>query len=178
MKKIANSAAILFIISVVILSIISILGIWEFFQNDVISKSFQSIGLLAIVAIIVMAADHFMDRAASGVTTSTLENTAVPAVVQDTLTFSTIRKITLIILIASAALLALFGIMSIWQVVASNILHKSLGSISIICFSAFIIVMTCLEMEHNPILRKKHFSLGTILILIILVWVFLVSMIS
>ena len=105
MRKIADIAAHCFIFAVVLLSIVSILGIWSVFAKDVITKSFETIGLLAFVALVVIAADHFIDRH-DGV-----DNAAVDAA--SVATFKSVRTITATVFISSTVLLALIGILSI-----------------------------------------------------------------
>ena len=169
MKKIADIAAYAFMVSVALLSVISILGIWDFFQEDVIGKSFQSIGLLAVVAIIVIMADHFMDKKAIPTNIGPKVNMETGEVfVTDAShgVFIIIRKITLVLLIASAAFLALLGILAIWEVLSGDVLHKSLASLAIMAFSSFVIVLTCLEREGNLILKKKRMSGGMIVLIV------------
>ena len=157
MQKIANVAAHLFIISIIILSTISILGVWDFFSNDVISKSFQSIGLLGFVAFIILVADHFLDQ-----------RTESPMVSGSAIFFKALRALTLRILILAVTFLALFGIMAIWEIFSGEIFRKSLASIAIMTFSSLVIVITCLERENNPILYRKKISSSFIILLIIL----------
>lgn len=185
MRKIADIAAYLFIFSVVILSAVSILGVWNFFADDVISKSFQSIGLLALVAIIVIIADHFIDKRPGAPVTpisvpvpGSLE-VVPPIVVQESNgIFKGLRTITLSTLVLSVALLALLGIMAIWEVLSGEVLSKSISSIAIGAFSSLIIVMTCLERENNPILYRKKISGGMIILAFILVWIFVAVIFS
>ncbi len=168
MKKVADIAAYLFILSVIILSVVSILGVWEFFQDDVISKSFQSIGLLAVVAVIVMTADHFLDRQVVAPDAGLAPAVAVGG---SKAAFRGLRVVTVSILILAVALLALFGILAIWEVVAGKVLHQSLSSIAIAAFSSLVIVVTCLEREGNNMLRRRQASGGMIFFTIILVWI-------
>lgn len=165
MKKIADIAAYLFILSVTILSAVSILGVWDFFAGDVITKSFESIGLLAVVAVIVLVADHFMDQHQTG---GVMPNGTTIVGEQSRTVFKGLRIATLSLLILSVALLALFGIMAIWEVLSGQVLHKSLASIGIVAFSSFVIVITCLEREDNQILRNKQISGVTVAVMIVL----------
>ncbi len=172
MKKIANIAAYLFILAVVVLSAISILGVWDFFSKDVITKSFQSIGLLALVAIIILVADHFIDRHNIQPIES-LNNNLQPATITPEANpiFKSLRILTLSILILSATLLALLGIMAIWDMLSGEILYRSLASIAIVGFSSLIIVITCLERENNSVLYQKKISGGMIFLIIVLAWI-------
>ena len=162
MKKIQDVAGFFFIIAVAVLSVISILGIWDFFDKDVISKSFQTIGLLAFVAIVVMIAGRFIDRGpAVGIATP------VPNPV-----FKSIRHLTLGILIVSASLLALLGVLAIWEVIADkDVLFKSIGSVAVLAFSSFLMVITCLEREGSALLhRNKSISVGGTIVLLLLAY--------
>lgn len=62
MKKISNIAAYLFIASIFLMTTISILGVWDFLSGDVIYKSFQTVSLLALVTLIILLANKFIDR--------------------------------------------------------------------------------------------------------------------
>ncbi len=139
-----NTAAGLFIFCTTVLTGISVLGVWDFFSGDVISKSFETIGLLAFVAIVVIAASHYV-----GDTTKA----AIP--VAPNPIFRTIRTITVASLIGSAILLAFLGVMSIWNVINnSDILGRSMSSLAIIALSSFIIILICLEREQTPPKKK------------------------
>ena len=61
MKKIQGYAAGFFVFAVAFLGMISILGVWNVFSGDVITKSFETLGVLAGVAAIVMIAGRFID---------------------------------------------------------------------------------------------------------------------
>ncbi len=157
MKTIKNVAASLFIIAVVILSAISILGVWKIFSNDVIVKSFETLGLLAVVSAITMVAGKFIE--AKNQTAETVPEVPSPA-------FKAIRQSTLVVLIVSGSILALLGVLSIWDVITNkDVLYKSLGSLAILAFSSLIIVATCLEMEgfRNSGEKGRNISGGNII---------------
>ena len=151
MKKLQNSAAGFFIVSVITLTAISILGVWKIFNEDVITKSFQTLGLLAAVSIIIMIAGRFMD----GGKVAVMDANGLPVPEEVNPVFDRIRHTTIVLLIISVALLALLGVMSIWQIIGGPALNKSLTSIGIIAFSSFIIIMTCLERVNHPLMHKK-----------------------
>ncbi len=136
------------------------LGVWEFFSKDVILKSFETVGLLAGVAVLVMVAGRFMG---SGVVAS-VPSAPNPA-------FTSLRYMTLTILIAAAALLALLGVLSIWEVIADKqVLYKSIGSLSVLAFGAFVMVVTCMEREDNPLLKQQSVSAGGVGAAIVLLY--------
>jgi len=146
MKKIQDIAGFVFITAVSVLSFVSILGVWEFFGNDVILKSFQTLGLLAIAAIVIIVAGRFVDHKS--------EDGSEIIFVPNPL-FKTIRMATVGVLIVSASLLALLGVLAIWDVISDkDVLFKSLGSLGILTFTSLISVVTCLEREGNKILRR------------------------
>jgi hypothetical protein len=166
MKQIQNTAAFFFIMAVMVLSVVSIFGIWDFVNKDVIIKSFQTLGLLATVAVIVIGAGHFMENRSPSDPALALPPNPV---------FKSIRKSTVAVLITSVSLLALLGILAIWDVITNReVLHRALGSIGVIVFSSFIIVMTCLDREGNLALNgnNRKFSTGGLILIIILVYIF------
>jgi len=113
------------------------MGVWDIFEGDVIWKSFKTLGLLAIVALITVAAGQYMENRSETITLD------IPSPI-----WSMIRKATLTILIVSVSLLALLGVLSIWEIIDDrDVLYKSLSSLSIIAFGALIIVLTCRNME-------------------------------
>jgi len=170
MKPIQDGASFFFIGAVAVLSIVSFLGVWDLFVQDVISKSFQTLGLLAIVAIVVMVASRFIEARKAG-------EVAAPYVPHPA--FRTLRQVTLSILIMLAAVLALIGVMSIWDFIPDgDVLWKSLGSLAVLAFGAFIIVLTCLEREKLPTVNANGTAsnagsaglVGVIVALIIAGW--------
>jgi len=172
MKKLQNSAAFFFIISVIVLAFISILGVCEVFGGDVITKSFETLGLLAGVAVIIMVAGRFVDGHIEAPVSASEAPLESPSEINPA--FTGIRQTTVVILVFLVAILALLGVMSIWEVVAGDVLHKSLSSIGIAAFSSLIIIITCLEREKHKILHSKM-SGGLIFVIIILGWAFLSS---
>ncbi len=169
MKKVQNGAAFIFIVSAVILAIISICGVWKIFNDDVITKSIQTFGLLSIVAVIVIITGRFIDSREQLAVSNT---GAVDSLPFSNPAFTTIRQITLAVLIASVSILALLGVLAIWKVLSGEILNKSLSSIAIIAFTSIAIVITCLEREKHKLMHQKM-SGGIILLLILLAWIFL-----
>jgi len=138
MSTIKEYAASFFIFAVAVLGVISILGVWDVLKGDVIWKSFETLGLLAFVAAIVMIAGRAMDSRSTGVI-------YVPNPI-----WSSVRKGTLILLIVLVSILALMGILTIWDVISNkDVLYKSIGSVTILAFVALIIVGTCRTMEGD-----------------------------
>ena len=128
-----------------------------------IIKSFETLGLLAVVAVIIMIASRFMDAK----TTEAVVYVPNPG-------WKSLRKGTLGMLIVSVTILALIGILSIWEVITDkDILYKSLGTLAVIAFTSFIVVLTCLGMEHDPVLhegsndKKRGMSGGVIALIVI-----------
>lgn len=159
---IQNIAAGLFITCVTVLTVVSILGVWEFFSEDVIIKSFETLGLLAFVSVIVIIASRFVGDPAAK------EEVSMPSP-----GYRAVRNITLATLIASSVLLTFLGVLAIWEVITSTeILQKSLSSLGIIAFASLIIVMVCLEREQNPFWKKRsgEMSGGAVVVGILLVW--------
>jgi len=137
MRQFRGYAAGFFVFAVVVLGTISILGIWDVLSGDVIWKSFETLGLLAVVAVIVMTA---------GKSIGVNPNDAV--IYAPNPGWASLRKGTLGLLIASVSVLALMGVMTIWDVIADkDVLYKSLGSVALLAFVSLIIVVTCQSME-------------------------------
>lgn len=64
-KKIRNTAVYIFIVAVVILTLISVLAIWDVFGNDTLWKSFATVGVLGFAAIVtIIAAKQLESREA------------------------------------------------------------------------------------------------------------------
>lgn len=170
MRKIGDVSAQFFIIAVVVLTFVSILGVWDIFSDDVITKSFQTIGLLATVAVVIIVAGKYMDR------NQDLSN--MPYIPNPL--FKSIRKASLTLLILSASFLTLLGILSIWEVIQDkDVLYKSMSSLGILIFGTFIIVMTALDREGRNMMGQegKKMSGGTIVLIIFLMYM-LFSMFS
>lgn len=162
MKSIHNVASAFFIGAVAVLSVISVLGVWEIFGSDVILKSFQTLGLLAFIAVVIIIAGRFLEQ----------KNTEQMVPFTPNPIFKSIRQVTLGVLIVSASLLALLGILAIWDVITDKeVLFRALSSLGILAFSSFVIVITCLEREDSPLLKKgAKISGWTIFLIVILAW--------
>jgi len=167
MRKIQDIASFLFVGAVALLSFIIVLGVWDFFERDVIYKSFQTIGLLAVVAVVVMVAGKFIDnRAQVGLATDSILPNPV---------FKTIRHITVVFLIVSASLLAFLGVLAIWDVITvKSVLYKTISSVSVFAFASFLIIMTCLARENKLSRYGNHggYFLGVVLVFIFLLALF------
>ncbi|MFA7216503.1 MAG: hypothetical protein WC095_00755 [Candidatus Paceibacterota bacterium] len=139
MKSIKSASAYFFIFAVAVLSLISIMGVWDVFGEDVIWKSFKTLGLLAIVSMIIIAAgDHIIN---SYKNSSDIEEKPSPV-------WTEIRKVTVFLLIVSVSILALLGVLSIWEVIKDkDVQYKTLSSLVIISFGALIVIVTCKNME-------------------------------
>lgn len=171
MRSLQNFSAFFFIIAVTLLGIISILGVWDIVGNDIILKSFQTLGLLGLVAAIIIGAGNYMEGGASVSSVPFVPNPA----------FKSIRVSTLVILITSGSVLALLGVLAIWEVISDkDILYKSLGTLGIIAFVSFIIVLTCLDREKSPMLNSptKKYSTGGIIVLCIVGYMLLSTLLG
>jgi len=168
MHALKNGAGILFISCLTILTGIAVLGVWDFFTHDVIWKSFQTLGICAVVAVVVMVAGRFMD-ASPDLSSSASGMKQV---------FMAIRYLALSILIVSVSLLALVGVLAIWDVISSaDVVYKALSSIAIMAFSSYITVAVCLERENHELWQRgsSEFSLGGFVALGIMFWIALLS---
>lgn len=168
MKKIQDIAGFVFVSSVAVLSVVSILGIWEVFERDVITKSFETLGLLAVVAVIIIAAGKFVEHKPED---GLVEVAPVPNPL-----FRSIRRITVGVLITSAVFLAFLGVLSIWDVIADKqVLYKSFGSLAVLAFGSFVVMMTSLEREGNRFMNRtgKGMSVGMIIFMVVAAFIFL-----
>jgi len=162
MKALQDTVGFVFIGIVALFSALAVLGIWEVLAEDVIEKSLMTIGLLALVAIIVMIAGRFVGRG----------QPSDIAIVVPHPAFHMIRRLMIGVLIVAVSLLALLGVMAIWDVIEEKeVLFKSLTSIAVLAFAAFVVVITCLEREGtSPGTRKV--TLGGFLVALIAMWIF------
>jgi uncharacterized protein YggT (Ycf19 family) len=167
MKKIEDFAAFVFIVAVGVLSVISVLGIWDFFNKDVINKSFETLGLLAFVAVVVMLAGRFIEGRSIQEAGAQLPAIPNPA-------FKVIRQITLTILIVAVSLLAVLGVLAIWEVIKDkDVLYKSMSSVGVLAFGALIITMTSLQGEGKEFMGNKNgkgFSVGGVVFILVLLY--------
>lgn len=171
MKKVQNIAAFVFISAVTVLSLISVLGVWDFFSHDTITKSFETLGLLALVTLIVMVAGRFMES----------RNQQDPAmIIVPNPIFKDLRRVTLVVLIICVSVLALLGVCAIWNIITDkDVLYKSLASVAILAFGAFVIVMTCLDREDNPMFKRKGgYSIGAIIGILFIVYLLISTLFS
>lgn len=139
MRKLANWAAYFFIVTTFILTIISVAGIWKILSEDVIWKSFQSIGLVAIACFVVILAEGFSTNKPSEEEVTEFKDTV--------LIFEAIRKFAGAVLIISVSLCVFLGLLSIWEVMSSDVLYKSLSSLASIGFFSLITMITCKDRE-------------------------------
>ncbi|MSR73411.1 hypothetical protein EXS61_02320 [Candidatus Parcubacteria bacterium] len=162
MKKVQDVAGFFFVFAVTLLSIISILGIWDFFSGDVIEKSFETLGVLAVVAVVIIVGGKFMEGKSSA------DGMPMPVLVNPS--FKVIRRGTVVILIVSASILALLGVLAIWDVITDkDVLYKSLSSLGTLVFASLVIVMTCLEREDSPMLRRQGKGASSVAIFIFVI---------
>ena len=164
MNTFQNAVAIVFLMALTALAVISVFGVWDLLGKDVIFKSLQTLGVLAAVSVVVMMAGRFIDP-----TRVSVSEIGMPHPL-----FQGIRQGTLGLLIVAASLLALIGVLAIWEVIPNQeVLMKALSSVAIIAFSSFLAVAVCLEREKHPIILRQGgtFSAGSILAILGLVWI-------
>ena len=173
MKKFQDVIALFFILCVFVLTVVSILGVWDVFGDDVVTKSLQTIGLLAVVSLIVMAAIQFIDshkRPDQNISDNGLNNVFQSSTSPMPI-FSVVRHTSIVFLIISTVLLAFCGVLSIWDVVTGDVLQKSLSSIGIIIFSSSIITLACLNREGRKIGNFPVSSGWAIFAIIAVIWI-------
>ena len=163
MKNLQDTAAFLFIVAVFVLTAVAVLGVWHFFSTDVIVKSFETLGLLGFVAVVIMIAGHFIEA-----------RTDVAELEAPNPIFKSLRESTLGILIGSGSLLALLGVFAIWDVLTDKaVVVKAFTSLMILTFSSLVIALCCLEREHFFIKNaNRKVSGGAVLGLLFLAYLF------
>ena len=60
--KIQDIATMIFIASVAILTLISLLGIWDILDSSVIYKSFSTIGIIGFAALVASISSKFLEK--------------------------------------------------------------------------------------------------------------------
>jgi len=175
MKKLQNISAFVFIACVVILTVVSILGVWKILEEDVITKSIQTVSLLALVTIVIIITGKFFDSHNQSVASGDMVGATAVSALEINPAFTSIRYITLTTLIISLVILALLGVLSIWDVLSGQTLSKSLSSMTIIAFSSIIIIMTCLQREQHKLMQKK-ISGWAIFGMVIIGWILLATL--
>ncbi len=136
MTKFANGAAYFFIFTSFVLTVISAAGIWNVFTEDVVWKSFQSIGLIALACVIILAVDGFSAK-------KSLSQEEVSETEGSIKGFGFFHTIAVTILITSVAVCVFLGLLSIWDIVKGDVLYKSLSSIATIGFFSLLTVIVC-----------------------------------
>jgi hypothetical protein len=141
-SRIANTAAYTFLVLTFILSAVCVVGIWGSF-DDVISKTFASLFLIALAFFVILAIDgsgHFKKSVpleAVAEYTRVLEN------------FIAIRKMSFFVVIVSVVVSVLLGLLSIWEILEGEVLYKTLATIATIGFYALITVAVCKQRETS-----------------------------
>lgn len=162
-KRISDIVALFFVFCIGILTALCLLSIWKFIDGDVVIKSMATIGIVAFASIIAL----FASRTMSGNDPQSDISPYLPM-------FTSLRYFTSTLLIISVAVLALIGVMAIWEFMTDKaIITKSVVSMIIIAFSSFLAIATCAERENRTIFGKvregkSHFSIGSIIVLVIL----------
>lgn len=168
MNKIINYASVGFIATVIVMTIVSLLEVWEILVEDVITKSLSTVGFLAFVCVVVVLGYRFLHP--DHKQEENTANTWRPV-------FQTLRTMSLSTMIATAVLMGLLGILGIWEVLQEDFFWRSLSSIAIVALTASVITVVCLEREGKGVLARvvhnKHgeFSIWKgVLVVILLGW--------
>ncbi len=148
--KIQNITAGIFTVCIAVLTLLCIFSIWQIVSSDILVKSLETIGIVAVAALIVMISAKAIDSHKAGDQVPLINNTEVGVAV-----FRAVRKFTVTVLIVAVSFAALLGIMAIWDAVPHDVLYKSLSSMAIIAFSSGVIIVVCLEREGSDLLRGK-----------------------
>ncbi len=163
-KRISDVVALLFIGCVGVLTVLCLLSIWKFIDGDVVFKSMATIGIVAFASIIALFASRAMGNQ---IAESSEISPYIPL-------FTSLRYLTSTLLIVAVAVLALVGVMAIWDLITDNaVIMKTVVSMIILAFSSFIAIATCAERENRTIFGgvregRRHISVGGIILLVVL----------
>lgn len=154
MKKIADIAAHLFIVFVVVLTGISLLGVWNILAGDVITKSIATVALMAFVSVVVVGASRFIDRGEDEEKHTVAEGDPNIGIARESSiqAFAAIRHTAIGFVFVAVGLFALIGVLAIWDVLTGAVVDKLLATGGIVAVASFIIIMVCFEREgkfHN-----------------------------
>ena len=143
MTKIANGAAYFLVFIGFVLTVISVAGIWGAFPSGgVVTKSFESMGLIGFACIIVMAVESHSTKKAL----TPMEQVEANSSAEN---FGQLRGIATFLLIASVVVCVSLGLLSIWDIVAGNVLYQSVSSIATIGLYSFVTVLACKAREND-----------------------------
>lgn len=142
MTKIANYATYFFILTTLVLTLVSVAGIWGALNEDVIAKSFASVGLIAIASVVVLIVEAFSDKKAV-----TKEEAA--DYMEAMQIFSFLHRISVTLIIVSLAVCVFLGLLSIWEIMNEAGFSKSISSIATIGFYALITLGVCINREKK-----------------------------
>lgn len=166
-RKISDVVGLFFVFCVGVLTLVCLLGVWDFIEGDVILKTLATVGIIAFASVISLFASKSMGNGDEGA------NEISPYLPL----FTSLRYFTSTLLIVSVAILALVGIMSIWDLITDkDVITKTVVSMVILAFSSFIVITTCASRENRTIFGKVkegngHMSVaGIIVLLLIGVW--------
>ena len=86
--------------------------------------------------------------------------------------FKSIRQSTLFALIVSVSILALLGVLTIWDVIQDKtVMYKIIGSVVVLAFGSLLIVMTSLNQEGNESIKNKNVPVGGIILALLIAWI-------
>lgn len=120
------------VFSVSILSIVGLMAIWEMLSEDVLWKSFSTIGVLAVVALVIMgiarvASNYYQNQ---------------PKMPQpESVEWRAARNVLLAIVGAAFLFFAALSIMSIWDFIGDDSLWHAINSMILLCVSAVIMLV-------------------------------------
>lgn len=142
MTKIANYATYFFILTTLALTVVSIGGIWGALNEDVVWKSFESIGLIAIASVVVLVVEAFSDKKA-------VSQEEASEYMEALHVFSFLHRISVTLIIVSLVVCVSLGLLSIWEIMDTDGLYKAVSSIATIGFYALITLGVCISRERK-----------------------------
>ena len=161
MKILKHIALFIFLVAIIILTIISLLAVWEILEEseDFMSKAILTFLILTLVAGIILLAGKTARRDGE-VETSV---SPVPGLRK-------IRQITSVILIVVSIVLVFLAIFAIWFTEEEgDLFARALGSLAILAVSGFVIGTTCLIGEKKlDIFAERSLSVWKIFAILLL----------
>jgi hypothetical protein len=121
------------VFSTSILSIVGLLAIWEFVNSDFLWKSFSTIGVIGLAALVVIGI--------SRVANSYNKGTAIRVPAPEPAAWRSMRNQLLTIIGLAFLFFAGLSILSIWNFVGSDSLMKAVESMFLLCSSAVVMLV-------------------------------------
>lgn len=129
------------VFSVSILSIVGLLGIWEWLDNDIIWKSYTTIGVLGMAALLVVGIARVSNKYYAD---------APQAPAPESQSWKTARNFVLGVTAAAFLSFTALAVLAIWDFVGDGSLIKAFGSMGLLFASAIINLIAFSSQMDDP----------------------------